>query len=98
MPVVTHKECRALGHAWKRMDDPPDGWRRPDSPYWSAARYVVHLRCRDCESWRHIAMTSKGTRLQNKYTYVDDYLMPRGEPRPDPDRLRLWLAVPSRWK
>lgn len=98
MPPITHRDCRALRHAWERLDGPPEGWSRPDSDYWSGARYIVHLRCLRCSCYRHIAMTHTGGRLANAYTYPDDYLRPKGEPRVDPDRLRLWLAVPGRWK
>jgi hypothetical protein len=98
MTVVAHKECRALRHAWTRRPGPPDGWTRPYSPAWLGARYIVHLQCMRCETWRQLAVTERGGRLASSYTYVDDYLMPRGEPRVDPDKLRLWLAVPSRWE
>lgn len=80
------------------MEGPPEDWSQPNSPWWKMARYVIHLRCLRCGTWRHTAITRTGERLTSRYSYPEDYLMPRGEARPDPDRLRLWLAVPSRWK
>jgi hypothetical protein len=95
MAVITHRDCRALRHAWERMagqgEEP-----LPDSPLWHAARYVIFLRCMRCETWRYVAIDHRGARLASAYRYPDDYLRPKGEPRANPDDLRLWLAKPTR--
>jgi hypothetical protein len=91
MAVITHRDCRALRHAMERMPGPGED-ALPESPLWHSARYVIHLRCMRCGTWRHVAIDRKGGKLAQVYRYPDDYLRPKGEPRIDQADLFLWLA------
>ncbi len=94
MAVIRYRDCRALRHAMERMDGPGEDVL-PSSPLWDSARWVIHLRCMRCETWRHIAVDHRGNILASCYRWPDDYLRPKGEARIEASDLRLWLAKPN---
>lgn len=97
MAVITYRDCRALRHAYERMDGPDDDVRPPpETDLWHGARYTIYLRCFRCKTWRYVAVDRHGGILATCYRHPDDYLRPKGEPRVSYEDMRLWLAKPGK--
>lgn len=80
-------ECRATRHWMSRQASAPSDWVPTD--LYVGARYVIHLQCYRCETWRHVAIDHIGTLLASRYVYPDWYLR-KGEGRLSGEELRLW--------
>lgn len=95
MAVLTYQDCRALRHAYERMQDAPEDRRGPpETGLWHSARYIIFLRCLRCTTYRYIAIDRHGGKLASIYRHPDDYLRPAGEPRVTQQDMYLWLAKP----
>jgi hypothetical protein len=94
--VITYRDCRALRHAWERLDGfPNDVTPPPETDIWYGARYIISVRCLRCAAVRFVAIDHRGHKLAAIYRYPDDYLRPKGEPRVSFDDMMLWLAKPN---
>jgi hypothetical protein len=82
-------ECRASRHWMQRQIAPPGDWEPPGTPLWAMAKYVLHLECQRCGTWRHIAIDHTGQILAQHYRHPDFYRR-NGEGRPTGEALRLW--------
>jgi hypothetical protein len=82
-------QCRANRHAMRAVPAPP-GWVPPHTGNWLGAKKILHKRCPNCGTWRHIALTHRFTYLTSYYDYPDGYLQDSGEGRIPPETLRRW--------
>lgn len=82
-------ECRATRHWMSRQVHAPADWE--PSPLFIGAKYVIHLQCHRCDTWRHVAIDHTGALLASRYVYPDWYRR-QGEGRLTGEELRLWQA------
>ena len=80
--------CRTFGHAWevdKTYRDEDDDAQHP----------LVHLelKCLRCSMQRFDMVTTRGVLFRRHYRYPENYLTPKGTPRPKRDEWRLRLLA-----